>query len=78
MPPAAETKPETINSPKHYNSSPSGIEAIEILRHMNFNVGNAAKYLFRCGLKGDAIEDLKKSRWYINDEIARLEKLRTK
>lgn len=65
---------DNVNHPKHYNSHPSGIECIEIVRHFNFNLGNAMKYIWRAGLKGDAIEDLKKARFYLDDEIARLEK----
>lgn len=63
-----------VNKPFHYNAHHSGIECIEVVRHMTFNVGNAIKYLWRAGLKGDAIEDLKKARWYIEDEIAKCEK----
>lgn len=60
-------------NPSHYNSHPSGIQAIEVTRHMNFNVGNAMKYLWRAGLKGSAVEDLKKAAWYISDEIGKLD-----
>lgn len=65
---------EMVNHPDHYTSHPSGIEAIEVVRHMNFNVGNAIKYLWRAGLKDDKkhIEDLEKALFYINDEIQRL------
>jgi hypothetical protein len=38
---------------------------------MNFCLGNALKYIWRAGLKGDAIEDLKKARWYIEREMDR-------
>jgi len=65
---------EKINHPKHYTSHPSGVECIEITRHCNFNIGNAIKYLWRCGLKNNEIEDLKKASWYINDEIQKREK----
>lgn len=69
---------DNINHPKHYTSHPSGIECIEITRHLNFNIGNAIKYLWRCGLKdGNATtQDLKKALWYINDEVKRLEGVR--
>jgi len=40
---------------------------------MGFNLGNATKYIWRCDLKKDAIEDLKKARWYIDREIAKRE-----
>ena len=63
---------DNVEHPKHYTSHPSGVECIQITRHMNFNLGNAFKYIWRAGLKGNAIEDLEKARFYINDEIQRL------
>jgi len=39
---------------------------------MNFNLGNAIKYIWRAGLKGDAVEDLKKAAFYIGREIERI------
>jgi hypothetical protein len=73
-------KIDMVNHPQHYTSDPSGVEAIEITRHRNFNVGNAIKYLWRAGLKQDPgkdvlekqLEDLRKAVFYINDEIMRL------
>lgn len=64
----------TAINPKHYTSHPSGIECIQVTEHMNFCRGNAIKYLWRCGEKGDAIEDLEKAKWYIEREIERLRK----
>lgn len=64
---------DEINKPKHYNVHPSGIECIEVVRHMNYNLGNAIKYIWRAGLKEDNIKDLKKAAFYIQDEIKRLE-----
>lgn len=64
---------DKVNHPKHYNSHPSGVEAITVCEHMNFNVGNAMKYLWRSEHK-NGIEDLKKAAWYINREIAKKEK----
>ena len=63
---------DTVDHPSHY-THPSGIECIQVVRHMNFNLGNAIKYIWRCGSKAGAneIEDLKKAAWYINDEILR-------
>ena len=63
---------DAIN-PNHYRTHPSGIEAIQITEHMNFCLGNAMKYIWRAGLKGDAIEDLQKAAWYLEREIARLQ-----
>lgn len=62
-----------VDRPPHYTSHPSGIDAITIIEHMNFCLGNVIKYVWRAGAKGDRIEDLKKARWYLDREIARLE-----
>ena len=62
---------DPINHPVHYTVHPSGIECIQITEHMNFNLGNSVKYIWRADLKGDAVEDLKKARWYLDREIAR-------
>lgn len=72
---------DDINHPKHYTSHPSGVECIEVVEHLSFNVGNAIKYLWRCGLKvsptattiaemkEDELKDLQKAKWYIEREI---------
>ena len=60
---------DSIHKPKHYTEHPSGIECIQVTEHMGFNLGNAIKYIWRCDLKQDAIEDLKKAKWYIDREI---------
>jgi hypothetical protein len=60
---------DLINKPPHYTQHPSGIECIQITEHMGFNLGNAIKYVWRADLKNDAIEDLRKARWYIEREI---------
>jgi hypothetical protein len=65
-----KSKNDVVNHPKHYTSHPSGVECIEITRHMGYNLGNAIKYIWRCDLKRDAIEDLKKAIWYLQDELA--------
>lgn len=59
-------------NPGYYRESPSGIECIDVVEHMNFSLGNAVKYIWRAGKKGDPIEDLEKAKWYIDREIARL------
>lgn len=62
---------DPVNNPSHYTSHPSGVECIEIAEHFPFNIGNAIKYLWRAGLKGDAMEDLEKALWYVDREIHR-------
>jgi len=63
-----------VDHPAHYNQHPSGVECIDVVEHMTFNVGNAVKYLWRAGLKDStpALEDLQKAAWYINREIQRV------
>lgn len=68
------TTHDPVNHPTHYTSHPSGVECIQVTEHFGFCVGNAIKYMWRAGLKNkDAITDLKKARWYVDREIARLE-----
>ena len=67
------TKPDMVNAPPHYTSHPSGIECVQITEHMGFCLGNALKYIWRADLKGSAVEDLKKARYYIDREIAKRE-----
>jgi hypothetical protein len=73
--PDEDDEAEMVNHPPHYTSHPSGVECISITEHMNFCLGNALKYIWRAGEKGDAITDLKKARWYLDREIARLKAL---
>lgn len=64
---------DEVNHPPHYTAHPSGVECIVIVEHMNFCLGNAVKYIWRAEGKGDALTDLKKARWYLDREIARIE-----
>lgn len=70
---AVEKIPDPTN-PAHYREFP--VEVIQIVRHLNFNRGNAVKYVCRAGRKnlteGQEVEDLKKAIWYLEDEIQRL------
>jgi hypothetical protein len=63
---------DPVNHTSHYTTHPSGIECITVTEHMTFNLGNAVKYIWRAGSKGDQIEDLEKAAWYVQREIARL------
>lgn len=63
-------------NPNHYRQHPSGVECIQVTEHMNFNLGNATKYIWRAGLKNPSVlEDLEKARWYVDREIERLKNL---
>lgn len=70
---------DNVNHPSHYMwlKDKCGIEVIDIVRHLDFDTGNAIKYLLRSGYKHDAsitdkakaIEDLEKAIFYIKDKI---------
>ena len=63
-----------VDHPDHYQTE-TGIEAIEVIEAFfpdSFHLGNAFKYLARAGKKGDYVEDLRKSIWYINREVERV------
>ena len=62
---------DRVDSPEHYTAHPSGVECIQVAEHMNFCLGNAMKYIWRAGLKGNAAEDLEKAIWYLKRELVR-------
>jgi hypothetical protein len=64
---------DKVNHPAHYQSE-TGIEAIEVIEafNLNFNLGNAIKYILRSYKKGAAVEDLQKAMWYLRREKIRL------
>lgn len=73
---------DKVNHPSYYNSHPSGVECIDIVRHYNFDIGNVIKYLWRAGLKKEKgysskekeIEDCEKALFYLQDHIKQLKK----
>ena len=67
--PLYDLEDDPVSHPSHYTSHPSCVECIDITKHMNFNLGNALKYIWRADLKNDAVEDLKKAIWYIEKEL---------
>ena len=70
---------DMVNHPSHYIwlKELCGIEVIDITRHLDFDLGNAIKYILRAGHKSEQgynniekeIEDLQKALFYINDKI---------
>lgn len=71
-----EIDPNGVDHPFHYNNHPSGVECIDVVEYMSFNIGSAVKYLWREGLKDQEapIKDLHKALWYLDREITRREK----
>ena len=75
-------KTDQVSHPSHYAwlKDLCGVEPLDICRHLDFNTGNAIKYLLRKdkvdGNKTKTekrIEDLRKAVFYIQDEIKLLE-----
>lgn len=65
---------DDVDHPSHYTQY-KNLEVIDLTEQMNFNRGNAVKYICRAGFKGtedDERKDLSKARWYISREIERL------
>ncbi|ASR85065.1 hypothetical protein SEA_PHELPSODU_54 [Mycobacterium phage PhelpsODU] len=75
----ADDSGDMVNHPSHYTQGPPckgcgrPIECLDITEGMGFCLGNTVKYVWRCDLKHDAIEDLRKARVYLDREIARRE-----
>jgi hypothetical protein len=65
---------DPVAAPRHYLQHPAGIECIDVVEHMPFNLGNAIKYIWRSGKKGDIGEDLRKAIWYLERELKRVAK----
>lgn len=67
------TKPinDPVNHPSHYTQG--DIECIDAIKasmtpeaFTGYLKGNCIKYLWRTGLKNDAVEDIRKAGWYLN------------
>lgn len=65
--------PDMVNHPSHYNRGT--YECIDIIEDLDlgYHLGNAFKYMYRAGHKGDKVTDLKKAVWFINRLIEVLE-----
>lgn len=60
---------DNVVHPAHYNKHASGVETIYVARHIDFDLGNALKYLMRFRYKNNPCEDLKKAIFYLRDKI---------
>ena len=69
-----------VEHPNYYKLS-NGIEVLDVVRDLPFNIGNVVKYVIRAGKKKEAglsdkqkqIEDLEKAKFYLEDAIKQLE-----
>ena len=65
--------PDLVNQPEHYRVGE--VEAIDYIAQQlgtgvkDYLLGNVHKYLHRHRFKGQAVEDLRKARWYLEKLI---------
>lgn len=67
---------DKVNHPDHYHGKDNPYEAIKVIEawKLGFNLGNVIKYISRAELKENALDDLKKAKWYLEREINNREK----
>ena len=70
---------KSIDHPGHYHKD-SGFEVIDVIKawNLDFELGNAIKYIARAGLKdpSKSEEDLKKAIWYIMYRLNKVDKFK--
>lgn len=68
---------DAVNHPNHYGGENNHTRLLSLSRQWDTGegsvIGNAIKYIMRAEHKGNELEDLKKSRWYLNRRIKQLE-----
>jgi hypothetical protein len=64
-----EPQLDPVNHPYHYKVG--GIETIDFIeaKELNYNMGNAVKYISRADHKSDKKQDIEKAVWYLNREL---------
>lgn len=65
-----EPPSDPVNHPAHYKVG--GIETIDFIeaKRLNYNLGNAVKYITRADHKGNRKQDLEKAIWYLTRELS--------
>ena len=69
-----QPEPDPVNHPKHYTFG--YFEVLDVLQDWfptNPLLWQVGKYIARAGHKGNALQDLRKARFYLDREIERLE-----
>lgn len=66
-----ESNSNMVDHPQHYKGK--NFEVIDIINDygLNFELGNAIKYILRADKKGNKKQDLEKSIWYLNHELSK-------
>ena len=69
------TDDDAVNHPSYYTSGKIEVADFIADQRLNFDRGNAVKYICRAGKKDPAaeVQDLKKAAWYIQHEIRMIE-----
>lgn len=57
---------DPVNHPAHYTYGKR--EVIDLTRQLDFDLGNAAKYILRARHK-NGVEDVQKALWYVHDAV---------
>jgi hypothetical protein len=60
-----------VDHPQHYQGK--SFEVIDIINDysLNFELGNAIKYILRAEKKGNKKQDIEKAIWYLNHELSK-------
>lgn len=68
---------DMVHHPEHYGGGDNPYEVVKVLfawgLWTNAYLWNTVKYIARHRRKGKPLEDLKKARWYLDEEIKRME-----
>lgn len=66
-----ESNSNMVNHPAHYQGKK--FEVIDIINDykLNFEMGNAIKYILRADKKGNKKQDIEKAIWYLNHELSK-------
>lgn len=67
----ATSNSNMVDHPRHYQGK--NFEVIDIINDysLNFELGNAIKYILRADKKGNKKQDLEKAIWYLNHELSK-------
>lgn len=65
---------EAVNNPPHYTTGKIEVYDFIFDQKLEYEEGNAVKYISRAKHKNNRIQDLKKAVWYLLRKIDNLEK----
>jgi hypothetical protein len=68
---ALEEASNMVDHPQHYQGKK--FEVIDIINDysLNFELGNAIKYILRADKKGNKKQDIEKAIWYLQHELSK-------